>query len=270
MRFFSAFLLGFAPLIFGFSSFASDEDLLKQRIARHLNTVQSRPESLDLAPQILTRMPSGPVLYRSPVTQQLYPRLVNGVVYIVSGDGLTGSGTIISSSFGLIITNWHVVGKEPIVGLVFKPAKNRGRTSFRKEDVFLAHVLKTDAIHDLALLQVISPPRKMIAVPLGSTSRIEVGHDVFSVSHPQGSLWSFHEGVISQIEPDHEWVSEINTIHRGATIHTEAVDSSGNSGDPLFSSNGQFIGMLAGSSKTGSNFAISVDEIRNFVFSSLR
>ena len=163
-----------------------------------------------------------------------------------------------------------MVGKEPVVGLVFKPAKARGRVSFRKEDIFFARVLKTDAIHDLALLEVISPPRKMVAVPLGSTSHVETGHDVFSVSHPQGSLWSYHKGMISHTEPYHEWVSEIGTVHRAATIHTEAVDNSGNSGDPLFDSNGQFIGVLVGSSRTGSNFAISVDEVRNFVFSSLR
>jgi S1-C subfamily serine protease len=65
-------------------------------------------------------------------------------------------------------------------------------------------------------------------------------------------------------------MSEIGTIHRAATIHTDVVDGIGSSGDPLFDANGRFLGLLAGSSITGSNFAITVDEIRKFVFSSIR
>jgi S1-C subfamily serine protease len=269
-RFFSAFLLGLVPFTIGFSSFDGNEDLFKEKIASYLNRANSSPEILDLTPQLLARPTMGAEVFQTLVTEDLFPRLVEGIVYIVSGDGVTGSGTIISSSFGLIVTNWHVVGSEPVVGLVFKPNRTRGRISFRKDDVYFARVLKTDAPRDLALLEIISPPDRIISVPLGSMERISVGHDVFSVSHPRGSLWSYHEGVISEMEPNYEWISETGTLHRAATIHTAAPDDSGSSGDPLFDAHGKFIGLLAGSSSAGNNFAISVDEIRSFVFSSLR
>lgn len=270
MRFFTAFLLGLVPFTIGFSSFDGNEDLIKEKIAGYLNRANASPETLDLAPQFLTRPAKGAEVYQSLVAEDLFPRLVDGIVYIVSGDGVTGSGTIISSSFGLIVTNWHVVGSEPVVGLVFKPKRSRGRISFRKEDVFFARVLKTDTTRDLALIEIISPPNRIISVPLGSMESMAIGRDVFSVSHPRGSPWSYHDGVISELESNDEWVSEMGTLHRAATIHTATTDDSGSSGDPLFEANGRFIGLLAGASSAGNNFAISVDEIRGFVFSSLR
>lgn len=270
MRFLIALLLGLVLSTIGYSSFANDEEIFKQKILSLLNAENSSANHIDLAPQLLIRRPKEPELYRSLVTKELYPRLGNAVVYIVSGDGVMGSGTIVSSSFGLVITNWHVVGNEPVVGLVFKPSRVRGRVFFKKDDIYLARVLKTDSIHDLALLEIVSRPSKIIAVPLGSTAHLEAGQDVFSINHPQESRWSYHEGIISQVEPDHEWISEIGTIHRAATIHTEVVDESGSSGDPIFDANGRFIGLLAGSTIMGSNFAITVDEVRNFVFSSIR
>ena len=134
----------------------------------------------------------------------------------------------------------------------------------------MARVLITDSIRDLALLEIVSRRRKLIAVPLGSMLDLRAGHEVFSVSHPRGSLWSYSEGTINQISPNHEWVSAVGTIHRATTIRTQNVRSNGSSGDPLFDEDGQFIGMLVDTTGTEPNFAISVDEIRDFVFSSLR
>ena len=269
MRHFSALILALAFLTLGFSSFAGDEDLFKQRVATYLSTRSTSPD-LDLTSQLLTAAPTGAVVFENLAVQDLLPRVLNGVVYIVSGDGITGSGTIISSSFGLIVTNWHVVGSDTQVGLVFKPDHTGTATSFKKEDVFLARVLKTDAVRDLALLEIVTPPRRIYSVPLGSTDHVAPGQDAFSVSHPRGSPWSYHEAVISDVAPNDEWVSEMGTLHRAATIHTATVDDSGGSGDPLFDTKGRFIGLLAGSSRAGDNFAITVDEIRAFVFSALR
>jgi len=204
------------------------------------------------------------------VSLSMCVRLVDAVVYIVTEEGILGAGTVISSSFGLIITNWHVIGNEKVVGLVFKPRGSNGTISFDKDDIFFARVLTTDSIRDLALLEIVSPPGKIVAVPLGSTSHLAAGHEVFSVSHPRGPLWSYSEGTISQITPRHEWVRGLGIVHRASTIQTHTVSNNGNSGDPLFDEDGQFIGVLVGGNVTEPNFAISVDEIRDFVFSSLR
>ncbi len=269
MRILKLFLSGLLPLTFAYPSWANEE-ALRQRILNHLRSATSQAEIREPASEIPTRSPYGPHLYSSLVGEELYPRLVGAVAYIVTEEGVTGAGTVISSSFGLIITNWHVIGNEKVVGLVFKPRGSNGTISFDKDDIFFARVLTTDSIRDLALLEIVSRPGKMVAVPLGSTSNLVAGHEVFSVSHPRGSPWSYSEGTISQITPRHEWVRGLGIVHRASTIQTHSVSNNGGSGDPLFDEDGQFIGVLVGGNVTEPNFAISVDEIRDFVFSSLR
>ncbi len=263
------FLSGLLPLTLAYPSWANEDDL-RQRILNHLRAATSPAEIHEPPSEIAALLPYGPDPYRSLVGEELYPRLVDAVVYIVTEEGILGAGTVISSSFGLIITNWHVIGNEKVVGLVFKPKDSNGIISFDKDDIFFARVLTTDSIRDLALLEIVSHPGKMIAVPLGSTSNLGAGHEVFSFSHPRGPLWSYSEGTISQITPRHEWVRGLGIVHRASTIQTQTVSNNGSSGDPLFDEDGQFIGVLVGENVTEPNFAISVDEIRDFVFSSLR
>jgi len=269
MRILYLFLSGLLPLILAYPSWASEDDL-RQRILNHLRVAISPAEILELPSEFATPPTYGPDLYRSLVGEELYPRLVNAVVYIVTEEGITGAGTVISSSFGLIVTNWHVIGNQKVVGLVFKPKGSNSTISFEKDDIFFARVLTTDAIRDLALLEIVSRPGRMIAVPLGSTSNLGAGHEVFSVSHPRGSLWSYSEGTVRQITPRHEWVRGLGIVHRASTIQTQTVSDNGSSGNPLFNENGQFIGVLVGENGSEPNFAISIDEIREFVFSSLR
>ncbi|MEE9549168.1 MAG: serine protease [Candidatus Binatia bacterium] len=211
---------------------------------------------------------------------------MEAVVYIVTDNGITGSGTVISRSFGLIITNWHVVRSEPIVSIVFEPSSLQGNFHFKKEDIYLARVLKTDSIRDLALLEVITPPTSMSAVPLGSIFRLEVGQNVFSVSHSQSLLWNYTEGVITQIQSEYEWnytegvitqiqleyewALDLGTFHRANAIQIQTPAGQGRSGDPLFDNNGYFIGLFSGSSSANLNFVIDIDEIREFVLSVIR
>ncbi len=261
MRLINTFFSGLLIFAFGLPSSAIDEDALRERITEHLQTVMREARIQEPSPDVTTRLPEVPRLYR---------RLVDAVVYIVTEEGITGSGTIISRSFGLIITNWQAVGSEYVVGVVFKPPTLQGKISFKKDDIYIARVLKTDSIRDLALLEVISPPTSMIAVPLGSTSRLEVGQIVFSVSHLKSLLWNYTVGDITQIRPKYEWASEVGTFHRATVIQIQTLAGQGSSGDPLFDENGHFIGVFAGTSSVGLNFAITVDEVRDFVLNALR
>ena len=270
MRLMHVFLSGLLIISYGFPSFAIDEEIIQERNAEQL----IQEPSLDIA-------------NLWPEVEKLYQRRMEAVVYIVTDDGITGSGTIISKSFGLIITNWHVVRSEPIVSIVFESSTLQGEFNFKKEDIFLARVLKTDSIRDLALLEVISAPTRMNAVPLGSISRLEVGQNVFSVNHSQSLLWNYTRGVItqiqpeyewnyrtgrviSQIQPEYEWASDLGTFHRASAIQIQTPAGQGRSGDPLFDNNGHFIGLFSGSSSANLNFVIDIDEIREFVLSVIR
>ena len=261
MRLINAVLSGLLIFAFGPPSSAIDEDALKARFAKNLQEVMREARIQEPSPDTWISLPEEPELYRS---------LVDAVAFIVAGEGITGSGTVISRSLGLIITNRHVVGSESVVGVVFRPPTLRGKISFKKEDIYLARVLETDPIRNLALLEVISPPTGMISVPLGSTSRLDVGQFIFSVSHPQSLLWDYIGGVIIQIRPKYEWASDEDTSHHATVIQIQSLGVQGSSGDPLFDENGHFIGVFSGTSSEGLNFAITVDEVREFVMNVLR
>ncbi len=269
MRLIHVFFSGLLIISYGFPTFAIEEEIIQERNAEQL----IQEPSLDLASL-------------RPEMQKLYQRRMEAVVYIVTDNGITGSGTVISRSFGLIITNWHVVRSEPIVSIVFEPSSLQGNFHFKKEDIYLARVLKTDSIRDLALLEVITPPTRMSAVPLGSIFRLEVGQNVFSVSHSQSLLWNYTEGVITQIQSEYEWnytegvitqiqleyewALDLGTFHRANAIQIQTPAGQGRSGDPLFDNNGYFIGLFSGSSSANLNFVIDIDEIREFVLSVIR
>ena len=129
--------------------------------------------------------------------------------------------------------------------------------------------MKVDNVRDLALLQIISPPQPLTVLKLGSLSQVDIGQDVFAISHPEGLLWSYTEGVVSQIHPEYSLKSESGKLHRATYIQTQAVISHGSSGGALFDYNGQLIGILVATVGPGLNFAIAINEVRGFIVSAL-
>jgi len=255
MKYFKVLLPWFLFLLLASTSIAIDEDTLTQMILKRFEKAKIQVPALDVP----TRSPAGPQNYR---------RVVNAVVYIATKYG-DGSGVVISQS-GMIITNWHVIEGASSVGVVFKQTIRQDKAPLKKEDIFLAKVLKTDLVRDLALLKVVSTPPGLTSVQLGSLPDVETGQDVFAISHPEGLLWSYTEGVISQIRPNYEWRYESGTAHRATLIQTQAVISYGSSGAPLFDGEGRLIGILVSTAGPGLNFAIAVDEkVKQFIWSAL-
>jgi serine protease Do len=259
MKFFkSSFLwLLFLLVVSPSSAPAMEEAALKQKIVNHLEKIMTTSKIQEPAANTATRSQSGPNHYRA---------VIKAVVCIATADGSMGSGAVISSR-GLIVTNWHVVGKEQIVGVVFKPIASSRRIS--EDDILWARVLKTDHVRDLALLALESTPPSITSANFGQLSLVEVGQDVFAISHPEGLLWSYTEGVISQIRPKYEWKSDDKSTHRATIIQTQAVATFGSSGAPLFDDSNRMIGIFEGTAGPGLNLAIAVDEVQQFVLSAL-
>ncbi len=259
MKYFRFVIVGFILLLIASLSEAADEDLLKQKIAGNFEKLMAKSKIQEPTQEVVTRSPIGSKLYRS---------VSNGIVILATANDTMGSGVILSYQ-GLVITNWHVVESEPVVGLIFKESMRYDKSSLRKEDIFLAEVLKTDPVRDLALLQIVSPPKNLTSLKLGSMAQVEVGQDVFAISHPEGLLWSYTEGVVSQIHPNYVMKTQEGPSHRATYIQTQTVISQGSSGGALFDYNGQLIGVLVGSLGPGLNFAIAVNEVQAFVISAL-
>jgi S1-C subfamily serine protease len=259
MKYYRFVIVGILSFLISAPSIATDENKLKQKVASNFEKLMTKSKIQEPTQEIITRSPMGSKLYRN---------ASNGIVLVATANDVMGSGVVLSNS-GLVVTNWHVVENESFVGIVFKQAIQQDKASLKKEDIFFAKVLKTDPVRDLALLQIVSLPQYLTVLRLGSIAQVEIGQDVFAISHPQGLLWSYTEGVISQIRRNYPLKTESGTIHQATYIQTQAVISQGSSGGALFDYNGQLIGILAITFGPGLNFAIAVNEVQGFIMSVL-
>jgi S1-C subfamily serine protease len=190
----------------------------------------------------------------------LYQKISETVVIVVTDDGL-GSGVIINAE-GDVLTNWHVVKAYAEAVVVLKP---RDSVEVKKEMAFVAKVVKVDQVADLALLKVVAPPTTLPAVELGQASTLNVGQDVHAIGHPEGQVWTYTKGIISQVRPGYGWQG-VGTEHRAKVIQTQTPINPGNSGGPLLDDSGRLIGINSFRAKgEGLNYAVAIDAIQEFL-----
>jgi S1-C subfamily serine protease len=199
---------------------------------------------------------------RSAIDANLFKVISPSVVLIFNKekDGFTtGSGSLIDSN-GTILTNYHVIEGHTEVGVYFKPEKDYQQiqdSDFRK-----ATVIKVDQVADLALLKVSSIPGKKNPIKLGDISDIAVGTDVHAIGHPEGQVWSYTKGVISQYRIGFKWFN-----NQADVIQTQTPINPGNSGGPLLNDRGLLIGVnsFVRKGSEGLNFAVSIDDVKKFL-----
>jgi len=201
---------------------------------------------------------------RSPIGPQLYRRVVDSVILVVTKDAI-GSGVVVTAK-GHILTNWHVAGAYEVVGVVLRAKELlRGIGELRKEHIILARVVAIDPRRDLALLFTTPIPASLRPVPLGEPGGVEVGQDVYAIGHPKGLLWSYTEGVVSQIRPDYQWKFGEGSLHQATVIQTQTPMHPGSSGGALFDGDGRVVGITSGQQDPTLNLAIAVSEVRDWI-----
>ena len=170
----------------------------------------------------------------------IYRTAAPSVVLIITVNDTLGSGSYLGN--GQILTNWHVVGANKSVGVLFKPLQEGGALDFN--GLVRADVLKTDRTHDLALVKLSVVPPSLKALELGNPDEIEIGADVHAIGHPNGQAWTYTKGLISQVRNNFEWKGQDEKInHRADVIQTQTPISPGNSGGPLLGDSGKIIGV---------------------------
>lgn len=192
----------------------------------------------------------------------LYESRAPSVVLVATESGGLGSGSIIDKQ-GLVLTNWHVVAGHDEVGVLRKPKDSK----LRRSDILRARVVRVDEVADLALIRIVAPPKDLVPVKLGRVQDVRVGEDVHAIGHPNGNVWTYTKGLISQIRPGFEWSTDAGLKHRADVIQTQTPINPGNSGGPLFSDSGQIIGVNS-FKETGSeaiNFAVSVTDVHRLL-----
>lgn len=218
-------------------------------------------------PSALERIdqPEPPLRLRGAREIELYRTLAPAVALIMT-DEAEGSASLIATTSlaggkrsGVLLTSAHVVGDAREVAVVFKPQKEGDKIT--KAQAVRGRVVKLDPVRDLALVEVESVPASVATIPLGSMGEVQVGADVHAIGHPEGQIWTYTKGLISQFRPDYTWGP-----HKVDVIQTQTPINPGNSGGPLISDGGKLIGVnFFKQQGEGLNFAVAISDVERFL-----
>ena len=165
----------------------------------------------------------------------------------------SGSGVIIDSVQGIVLTNLHVIQDAAKISILVKDGQS-----------YSAKLLGFDAEYDLAVLRFKEIPENLVEVPFGDSAKLEVGQNVLAIGNPFGLNKTLTTGIISSLD---------RTIRRAdgdlfkGLIQTDAAINPGNSGGPLLDTSGQLIGLNTAilsqsGDSAGIGFAVPVNKIK--------
>ena len=198
---------------------------------------------------------------------QVYASNVNSVVgisstvqansfYGTSTGTATGSGFILTED-GYVVTNCHVIDGATAVSVITHDGTE-----------YPAQVIGSDATNDVAVLKV--EATGLQAVTLGSSDSLITGDMVVAIGNPLGTLSATQTvGYVSGKDRDVTTDGSIISM-----IQTDAAINSGNSGGPLFNTNGEVVGITtakysgttgSGASIEGIGFAIPIDDVKGII-----
>ncbi|MBN8828830.1 MAG: Do family serine endopeptidase [Sphingobacteriia bacterium] len=167
-----------------------------------------------------------------------------------------GSGFIIDNE-GYIITNYHVIAASNNSMSPTSPSENNIiaddiKVTLNDYSEHSAEVVGFDVVTDLALLK-IKANKNLPVAPFGDSDKAMVGDWVVAIGNPFGLLTgSVTAGIISARGRD------IKYGNFDDFIQTDAAVNFGNSGGPLFNTNGEVIGVnTAIYSPSGGNVGIA-------------
>lgn len=168
----------------------------------------------------------------------------------------SGSGVIIDAEKGIILTNLHVIQNAHKIEIVL--ADGMG---------YQARLLGHDAEYDIAVLQLIDPPKDLVALPLGDSAKLEVGQTVLAIGNPHGLERTLTRGIVSSLN---RTVRNPNKFLMKGLIQTDAAINPGNSGGPLLDLTGRLIGLNSAilsrsGDSAGIGFAVPINQIRRIL-----
>jgi serine protease Do/serine protease DegQ len=150
-----------------------------------------------------------------------------------------GSGVIIDSSRGLVLTNNHVIDKADKIVVTLHDGRQLN-----------AELIGTDPESDVAIIRV--PGNNLTQLPIADSSQLKVGDFVVAIGSPFGLSQTVTSGIVSALGRSGLGIEKYENF-----IQTDASINPGNSGGALVNLRGELIGMnTAILAPTGGNVGI--------------
>jgi S1-C subfamily serine protease len=163
----------------------------------------------------------------------------------------TGSGFVVDQD-GTIITNAHVVDGASKVTVSFEEGG----------EAIDADVKGVDNDADIAVLKINPEGRDLTVLPLGDSSKAQVGDPVVAIGNPFGLQRTVTTGIVSALQRQ---VDAPSGFPISGVIQTDAAINPGNSGGPLLNARGEVIGINSqiqtggGQGSVGIGFAVPIN-----------
>jgi S1-C subfamily serine protease len=164
-----------------------------------------------------------------------------------------GSGFVIDPR-GYILTNFHVVQEAQSIEVVLGD-----------QSKYSAKFIGADQRNDVALIKIDPKGKKLVALPLGDSSALQVGQKVLAIGNPFGFQSTLTTGIVSALG---RTVQTSQTAFIDEAIQTDAAINRGNSGGPLINSHGEVIGINSAiytpsGTTAGIGFAIPINTAKS-------
>jgi serine protease Do len=171
-----------------------------------------------------------------------------------------GTGFVINSKQGLILTNNHVVDGATKVEVNFLGEEN--------DTYHEAKIVGRDPLTDSALIQLMEPKKDLIEVKFGDSSQMQPGDWVMAIGNPFGLAHTVSVGVISATARSFPIAEQ----RFADVLQTDAAINPGNSGGPLLNARGEVVGINTAiytdsrqQGNIGIGFAIPINSVRELV-----
>jgi S1-C subfamily serine protease len=170
----------------------------------------------------------------------------------------TGSGFVVDKD-GTIITNAHVVEGASNVEVRFD----------ENGEFIKADVKGVDTSTDIAVLKIDSSKvDNLTPIPLGDSSKVQVGDPVIAIGNPFGYARTVTTGIVSGLQRE---IQAPNGFTIPDVIQTDASINPGNSGGPLLDANGRVVGINSqiatggGQGSVGIGFAVPINTAKELL-----
>ena len=191
----------------------------------------------------------------------VYQSMLKSVVWIHSprdkGRVATGTGTLIDKPKRLVLTNYHVVGNNDRVTVLFPMYRDKKLIAerevyldkMRRDGGIRGRVVARDRLRDLAVVQLDTVPESAVAMALASEG-VSPGQSVHSVGNPgdSGALWVYTPGKVRQVYHK-KWKAKIGdeeATFEADIVETDSATNPGDSGGPLVNDKAQLVGVTQG------------------------